>query len=726
MSSGLIVVLTLLCLLSTIAAPAQAATKEVALKDLNVEEVIYLPTTIAQREIPFTIPKSWRLSSGSHINLVFQHSLVLLPQSSWIQVLVNDKVVKHIALTSANAEITEVKIPLPVANLKDLNTLSFRVEQHYTDHCEDPLDQSLWTQVLADTKMVLEYQSVLDDLDLIEYPYPIIDSYAYGSTPVRYIIPASLSANELQALAYLNVNFAQSSSGNELITTVANAGDKDDGKSHLVYVGTPSDNAGIRQWASQLSSMGQGLSGNNWSNVSGDGGLIAVFPHPQQPNRAVLIISGNTEKGVYQAARYISTRPIEANVEGQVALVDGEWLPEQNRTAKTPRYIVDETRTFAELGFGLQSVQKVNAPPIIYNIPFMADYDPTTTNSKAYLDLVYSYSAGVNPLFSSLELRLNNVSIGSVPLLDQENGEEMAKATLPIPTELIQPHNQLIAQFHLKPDKFGYCVGDFKDDAWGKIYEESQIRIEGDPKTRLPNIGLINYTGFPYSRNDSLSNMHLSLAGTLDDAMLNTMLAFTSRLGRSTLADTDLRFTVGQGVENLPRDKHLVIIRDLSETLEAPDGLDLMWNAGDMGLTKKVSWQDVDVFKALKNQVMTMFDNGAGAYLQQHRSPFSKDHVISILSYSNKKGSDSLITVFQDDEAFGKIVPAQSELLVLDDLSLAPMNPLSLYEEAHSATQQTQNWFSNIPWMIILWVVLGLILLFAIIPLIIRKIRYGV
>ena len=226
---------------------ANATTKKVTLKDLNVEDVIYLPTTTAQREIRFTKPKSWKLSSNSYIDLSFQHSLLLLPNRSWLQILINDKVVKHIPLTKANAEATRMRVPLPIGELKDFNNLSFRVEQHYADRCEDPLDKSLWTQVLADTEIVLNYNSVLDDLDLAEYPYPIIDPLSYGETAIQYVVPKQMSESDLQALAYTNVHFGQSSHDNEMSTSIAFSGDADDGVSHQIYIGTPSSNSGIKR-----------------------------------------------------------------------------------------------------------------------------------------------------------------------------------------------------------------------------------------------------------------------------------------------------------------------------------------------------------------------------------------------------------------------------------------------------------------------------------------------
>src|SRR5690606_34102168 len=147
-----------------------------------------------------------------------------------------------------------------------------------------------------------------------------------------------------------------------------------------------------------------------------------------------------------------------------------------------------ESRSFKELGFPIADVQKINAPPIVYDLPIMSDFQPGG-NARLFLDLVYSYSPKLNPRYSSLELRMNDVSIANLPLTS-EAGEELKRATVQIPRDLIRAKNELVAQFHLMPDKYGWCVDNYEDESWGRIDDSTRLRIEGAPASRLPDVGL--------------------------------------------------------------------------------------------------------------------------------------------------------------------------------------------------------------------------------------------
>ena len=52
--------------------------------------------------------------------------------------------------------------------------------------------------------------------------------------------------------------------------------------------------------------------------------------------------------------------------------------------------------------------------------------------------------------------------------------------------------------------------------------------------------------------------LHIVVPENPSDDLLRAMLAFTTRLGRATSADTDLRFSLSMGASNVPGDKNLV------------------------------------------------------------------------------------------------------------------------------------------------------------------------
>lgn len=695
---------------------AWAATETVPMERLHVHDVIYLPTVRSAFQTRFTKPKTWNVSS-LNLTLNFQHSHELLPNRSWLQVIVNDKLIKHIPLTKENAEGTTMNLPIPPGLLKDFNTLTFRVEQHYADKCEDPLDKSLWTQVLPASKLTFTYTPTVPKVDLGDYPYPIIDPLTYAPAKVRYITSGKASADELQAMAFVNVHLAQAAAKKEMHTRVTYGHSAGPDNEHLVFVGTPDDIPGVSAFNGQFGDFA--LSGGQWVNratgqpVPGDQGVLAYFQAPGSQQHTVLVVSGNSDKAVFEAAQYLSNRPKPAELLGTAIETPPGWSPSGNRSGKVPAYIERKSITLRELGYGIEEVQKIYAPPITYHVPVVTDF---SRDGDLFLDLVYSYGPGMNPLFSSLELRLNDVSVANIPLTDEE-GEQLARASVPIPRELLGVRNDLVAQFHMLPDKYGWCVDTYEDKAWGKIMDDSTFRVQGSPASRLPNIGLLNDTMYPYSSEDHLENMHLVVPNNPSEPLLNAMLAFTTRLGRATLAEnTDLRFALSQG-GNMPGGKNLVVFRRPGDSLSAPGEHALSWLTGGVGGGMLRQFVRPEEGKRLQ---VSLSEGGKGSYMEQL---VDGNRVITIVTSPDAAGFNQMDRLFEVDEEFTEL--AEGYVQQVSTISPArnqiEVAAYHIEKKAQASTWMPAwmvnwlatlpPWLRNLPWMWIGIGVLGLFLL---------------
>ncbi len=697
---------------------AFADTEVVTLKDLRAKDILYLPTVRSQHELTFTKPNTWKLSGNSYIEVTFQHSLELLPNRSWLQVILNDKVIKHIALTKENAKATTLKIPLPVALLQDFNKLAFRVEQHYTDYCEDPLDPSLWTQVLSTSKLVFDYTPVLPETDLARYPYPVIDPLAYGDYKVQYVFPEKPTTRELLALAHVNTHLAQAATHqHQLISTVTTPKGARTANEHIILIGTPVMNPAMLAYRNSY--QGYTLDRGQWveeqtGQVVGDGvGLLFFFPNPENPNRSVVVVTGNNDAGVLQAAQYLTTRPVELEMAGQAMQVAANWSQPDRQPITPPRYLEMESRTLADLGYPIQSVEKINAPPIIYDIPVMADYQHS--DAKLYLDLIYSYGPGINPMFSSLELRLNDISIGSFPLLNEEKGETRKKVILPIPKELVRPQNELVAQFHLKPDKYGFCVDNYDDKAWGKIHDDSMFRVEGKAASLLPDLGLFNETGYPYNRKVNLAESHLVVPEFPTLGEIQTLLGVTSRLGRFSQPDSNIKLTLSQGNKEIPKYKNTILIRQVGDDLQVPNGFRLSWlkDSSLMPFLRQVGL----MFQNRQAAQLKSFDLGHGAYLEQY--PSSDNAVVTVLTAMGEDGFRELSNIMSLDKRFELIRSGFIQQVVLMDGEMTAVGEQKFPVE------------KEIPWYLglmkyltvanLLWVAGGLLVVLVVLPLGVRR-----
>lgn len=701
---------------------SMAATEVVPLERLKIFDVILLPTVSSQYEAKFTKPQTWQVFPKSALHLEFQHSIELQPHRSWLQVIVNDKVIKHIPLTKENAEGTQMTISLPVGLLKDFNTLNFRVQQHYTDKCEDPLDKSLWTQILPATRLVFDYQPVLPKVDLGLFPYPIIDTLTYSPAKVHYVASKTASEKELQALAYVNVHLAQQAQDHELRSRVTF--DRSDGPNgeHLVFVGKGDSIPSVGQFSGAFGNYA--LQGGQWVNrqtgqaLASDQGLVLFFQAPGSKEHTVLIVTGNSDEAVMKAAEYLTLRPKDSTLMGMAHEVPSGWSPPGTQTAKVPRFVEAQTRTFQELGFEIQEVHKINAPPITYKVPIVGKFHQSS--GKLWLDLNYSYSPQLNPEFSSLELRMNDVSIANLPLLNPA-GEQLVRASVPISSELIRPRNNLVAQFHLMPDKYGWCVDNYVDNAWGKIMDDSQLRVEGSPNSYLPDAGLLNSTMYPYSKVDNLEKVHLIVPANPSAELLDAMLGFTTRLGRVTLADTDLRLSLSKGAASIPGDKNAAVFRMASEGMTLPDGAKLLWQMGGSSLTQMLTLTDPGGGQ-ISSQNMEL---GHGAYLEQYA--LGTDRVITVFSANQGSGFLKLGELLETDKQFYTLEMGFLQQASLSNPALNPVTETRFHTEKKESLMGNWwdaplSWLKRLSWGMIIGGLLGLFFLLVILPILIRAV----
>ncbi len=697
---------------------ADAATELVTLKRLGTTDVILLPTTNSKRIIQFSKPKTWQLTGKSQLYVEFQHSIELLPERSFLEISINDHALAHIPLTSANAPGSKLTIPLPVAALKDFNTLAFNVQQHYTNHCEDPLDKSLWTQILPVTQLRFDYAPSMPQVNLSAYPYPIIDSLSYSPPVVQYVIPKDASEETLNAMADVNVHLAQQTHRLDLQTSVR-FGTPASATANLIYIGK----ASVLPVLAQLPGGTNGISlqsgrwTQNGKTLAEDQGVLIL---KGTPAKSILIVSGNSDKAVLKAAQYLTTRPKIQVLAGTAFVTPSDWSPGGNQTAKVPAYIDSQTRSFSELGFKTLEVHKINAPPIVYNVPVVSSF--RRAKGHLWLDLSYSYSAWMNPQYSSLEVSMNNISIANIPLTNQQ-GETSAHASIPISEELIHPRNTLVAQFHMMPDKYGFCVDNYVDNAWGKIFEDSRLRVEGPVNSALPDAGLLNDTMYPYSVSDNLDQVELLMVNHPDPSMLNAMLGFTTRLGRATLADTDLRLNVHLG-NNIDGGRNIAVFQKPDSGINLPVGAHLNWKLDGSQWLKRLALTD-----PVKGEFSTAIQNNAqGATLEQYQN--GGNHVITVFTASSTGAFESVHQLFEDDTRFETLNTGLIQQLTTASLQTPNGIQTTAYHQelrdkagviAQPWWQQALNWLKRLPLTLLIGGLLGLFCLLVLLPLLVRR-----
>lgn len=465
--------------------PSELLTPVELERDLYQTHDLMLQGVSSVASVSFPLPRNWELTNDPLLHLRFGHSSTLLEDRSTMTVRINDQGIGSIALSPANSSDGELIIRVPRNLLKDYNTLTLVVDQHYTRDCEDPFDPSLWTRVSKLSTIDFAHTEHVVNADLKDFPYPIYDARGYGPVKLTVVGRGDFSKETADAAGLLAFAFGRFADyrGVEMQNPVQRV---EDAKTAAILIGTPSELPDIAKYLGGLE--------NN-----ADQGIVALMPNPADPTLPVLIISGSTPAAVRNAALAISTNDRYQLLSGPRALVTSVVQnnpPPPNREFPLPVPYRKEDFTLADVGMKDTTTRGFYAAPIV--VPLMLEGDAKVRPSGGRMRINYSYSAQLHNGLSSMEVLVNNVSLRSVPL-DRPEGEERATLTVDIPAEAMSPYTDLRVVFHLYHRDFGSCVRVADRHIWGTLWSDSSLSVPRDHYADLPDLSLLRFRLWPFT-----------------------------------------------------------------------------------------------------------------------------------------------------------------------------------------------------------------------------------
>ncbi|MEM0950955.1 MAG: cellulose biosynthesis cyclic di-GMP-binding regulatory protein BcsB [Cyanobacteria bacterium P01_H01_bin.74] len=627
-----------------------AKTLKIDMKALGNETGFRLKTVKTQRDYEFTRPRGWKILPSSRLVVKFQHGASLLPERSSLNVLVNNRILKSVALDKDTVKSSTFSVAIPPELLKDKNTLSFQVDQHYTYKCEDPYSEELWTDILPGTEMTLNYQPMPTQPNLASYPYPLIDNLNhYFPTEIAYVVPQGLSSSSLEGFGVIATHMGQHSQWHPLNPEIRNT--LPDNQNAIV-IGTPAENNVIQSLSNKFSLK---LSGTAFRDKSGitlpdDFGVIQMIQNPKSPSHVVLVITGNSPEGVKKAAHLLVQNQLNKVMVGQSAIVEA-YTPGDNYPYRAwDNFILRSGDRFYDLDLKTQTSRGITALPIFYTLKLMPDIllkDRSTVKIKTR----YSYASQLDVEQSKLEVLLNGNAIKSIPL-DDKQGKTLAEAEIEIPTEAFSTYNQLEYRFHIYPEKYDMCRFVTDVHLWGTIHNTSSIDYPGEVKTPLPNLGLMNDGGYPFTAYQDLSKTSVVLPDNYTATDLNAMLQLLTRFGRESRSLKGIELTAYKASE-LPEDhktgNNLIVIgatgqntlledlNDKSVLLTAPNSEQTQLKTADQEKLAELQYQP-----------------GQGV-IEELLSPWNENRVVLLLTGVNAPAIQQTAALFERDAWFKEI-----------------------------------------------------------------------
>lgn len=642
----------LLAALAPSAFAASSRSLKVTMEDVGDPNGYTLKTVRTYRSYPFTRPRGWKVLPSSRVHVEFQHSTALQPERSSLNVLVNNRILKTIRLDDDNAEPTSVDIAIPPELLKDHNTLTYQVDQHYTYNCEDPFSTELWTTVLPESYLELDYAPMPVNADLADVPYPLIDTLNnYMPARIGYLVPESMSDGSLTAFAVASVFFGQQSGWRDMKPYLADRADLREPE-NLVLIGTPSENPAIGAISRALDvklSGGQFI-GPDGAVLAGETGVLQLVRNPYNPAYVILVISGNGSEGVAKAAYALAQEPANKLLVGESAIIRVLEPGEVHPYRAWDGFVQYSGDTFHDLGLSTMTARGITALPLFYQVNVMPDLF-MAGQKKVKLKTVFSYSSQLsndNSIPSRLEIMLNGKSIDDIPLLEQ-GGDTLVTHDTWIPVEEFHNYNEIAYQFHLYPEKYEKCR--FVTDAhlWGTIHSTSSIELPAELKTPLPDVGLINDGGFPFTGYQDLSRVSVVMPDNPSPSELNVMLQSLTRLGRVSQSKRGIRLTAyhaGSVAEEAKKENHLILIgtKDSNTMLAEFDGRFHLLMEGNTANLRGIN-EKLAEFQYTPDQ----------GVMEEVISPWNASRVALALTGETGQALKRIANLFASDKLFGGI-----------------------------------------------------------------------
>lgn len=676
---------------------ANAEQFSVNIKEIGASENIQLKTVKNIKDYYFTKPKYWQLNGNTKLVMTFSHSLALLPELSYINILINDHVIKTIQLTKGNAESTTVSIPIPINTLKDYNKISFEVNQHYTYECEDPFHSSLWTTVLNTSFIQFNFTKAKVPTDLARFPYPIYDDLSYTPTTMNFVVPEPhrLSAETLKSYALVDASIAQKVAWKKLnikITDPTRANLKD----NLIIVGTPEENPAIAKFQGLLpyKLAGNKLADSSYQPLDDDHGVLFMANNPANPSNVILFVTGNTPEAVLKAANALTQHPTIEILKGSNVVVK-HMIP--NKFAKLrdwKEYITTTKEDLIGLNHKSKTVRHITAPPIVYNIKLAPDMY-MEYEDKAKLNVFYSYSSKLDRDLSQLEVKLNGVSLHSAKF-DKDEGENFKKLTLNIPKQNIQTFNDLEFIFHIYPIKYDKCRFVADEQIWGTIHDNTYFELPAKLKAYLPNIGLINDGGFPFTAYPDMQNLVIVLDDSLNHYDFYSMLWTVARLAKQDFPTDSVNFSV-------------VKYSDLTDSMKKNNNIIAIGKEGRFKFLEEIKDK---VFVDYKNSNVKLKGEKKDKFynlqihpdlgiMEQILSPWDSKKIILTIYGKNDSGLENATRVFSDDKTFERISDGNIAIISKDTEKYIDNWPTDKKKELYTQDLEKFNLFKFLtqPWV---------------------------
>ena len=474
--------------------------------------------TDSRHSIYFNLPLTHSVRSAQiHVNYTFAPGL--LPKMSHLQLLMNGTLFATIDPTPAQAHAAgghdlEADFEIPAALLQHTNTFTIQFIGHYTTACEDPANAALWARVERNSFLDIQGVLVIPADDLKNLPTPFVDPAVIKPASIPIVFASAPSLKAIQAAGVVSSYFGLISENHAL--------------RFPVQIGVlPQGNAiVIADSATNLPSR------LNLGPIAAP--TAALRTNPNDPYGKILIIAGANADQTLIAAQAVALH--SDLLTGAQSTLDHFHLPAARQPDDAPRWV----RTDKPIPIGIDTpdaqLQTDGSAPLPATLRLPPDLDYNGRDPNATLHLAYRYNATPIDPHSTLQVRLNNATIGSVPLDPGQQSARDAEAKVAVPVAGLHPFSNVLSfDFAFQPLNKNGCQSATPISMQGTLLRSSTLDLRDYPHyAPLPNLELFASAGFPFTRRSDLSDTIVVLPAAAAAQEIEAFLALMAHFSRAT------------------------------------------------------------------------------------------------------------------------------------------------------------------------------------------------
>ena len=601
-----------------------------------------------EARLGFTRPRDWKLKSVKAL-IRYRHSPALYATRSNLTVLINGASVGTIPLNLQKGEIGSQVFDVPISQIQNYNQIIVAALQNNSPTCtQDPYDPSLWTEILPDSKVTIDYSPQPIALNFKSYPYPIFDELSLDPNQIAYLLPEKVDDTFLQPTTRFQAALGRLADYRPLDTRLVETFDDVSKTERLVVIGTPTQQPALKSLELPIPLEENKFLDEDQKALPEGVGILLLTTTPEQTS-PVLVATGNGPEGVAKAVQFLVNSKDRKLSTGRVILVKQLEQVASPPPRDWPRYLpasgnfkLSDLTNRNNQPYKDITVRGADSPPIEIDLRALPDDKFGSGNS---MTLMYNYGPQINAKTSLVEVKLNDVALVG-KRLTSINGGTAEKLKVDLPGDLIGPDSKIKVDFRLDARERRSCSRVTDQQLWGTLNADTSFKLNPSNTVQLPDLKLLQY-GFPFAAPQDLSKTAIVLPSEPSKSDLMTALEFSKRMGRLSQAESvKLVVYTNDSFTSLPdeqRDKlHLVGI-GTREKFPFPEAF--AGNGFELGDDQSRSFSESTASPDLDHD----------GVIKEIISPWNSERVLLALSSHTKKGLDQVQDLLSLDPLFFQI-----------------------------------------------------------------------